>query len=336
LSADTRLVRLTILGLAAAVWLACQAAPAEAGDRRRVPNRLTVMTWNCEFLWDGLPPEQGIATFDHKGSPEKAAEHMRRLAEVIRRENPDILNLVEVENLQSVELMNRKYLQGMGYKAYLVEGKDHELGQDVGLLTRVDPVDGRLHYDGRIGRTDEFAYYVTKNYVARFDIGGLKLGMIGLHLRSNPGSAQRKLIREAQAEAVAGMALDLKREGRSVIVLGDLNDLDGADDARDHTDARPITNVLARIRAFDPASPASDLVNAASLMPKSERYTCFWDANHNQTIDGPKELSQIDHILMSPELAARVVLAKIPHEHDPRQITDHYPVVVRLRMPRER
>ncbi len=213
--ADTRIARLLVPVLIAVLWLTCLTVPAEAGDRRPLPNRLTVMTWNCEFLWDGLPPEQGIADFPHKGSPEKAAEHMRLIAEVIRKESPDILNLVEVENLQAIELMNSKFLKGMGYKGYLIEGKDHELGQDVGILTRVDPVDGKLQYDGRIGRTGRFAYPVTKDYVARFDVGGLKLGMIGLHLRSNPASAQRKLMREAQAEALAGMALDLKRSATS-------------------------------------------------------------------------------------------------------------------------
>ena len=35
---------------------------------------------------------------------------------------------------------------------------------------------------------------------------------------------------------------------------------------------------------------------------------------------------------MSPDLVEKVESVEIPHEHDPRTVTDHYPVVVRLRL----
>ena len=41
------------------------------------------MTFNAEFLWDGVYPEEGQADFPWKGSLTEAEEHMRRIAEVI-------------------------------------------------------------------------------------------------------------------------------------------------------------------------------------------------------------------------------------------------------------
>jgi hypothetical protein len=72
------------------------------------------MTFNAEFLWDGIAPEEGQATFPWKGSPTEAQDHMRRVAEVIIRGNPDVVNLVEVENLDALTLFNTQFLAGRG------------------------------------------------------------------------------------------------------------------------------------------------------------------------------------------------------------------------------
>ena len=59
-----------------------------AEDRRTAPCRLNVMTFNEEFLWDGVEPEEGSADFPWKGSQTEAEDHMRQVAEVIKRVNP--------------------------------------------------------------------------------------------------------------------------------------------------------------------------------------------------------------------------------------------------------
>jgi len=51
------------------------------------------------------------------------------------------------------------------------------------------------------------------------------------------------------------------------------------------------------------------------------------------TADPPGELTSIDHILQPPELKAKVEFADFPHHHDPLLHPDHFPVVVRLRLP---
>ena len=85
-----------------------------AADRRPDSSVLVVMTFNAEFLWDGVAPEKGQADFPRRKSQSEAEEHMRRIAEVIIRANPDVINLVEVENLAALTRFNDTFLAGRG------------------------------------------------------------------------------------------------------------------------------------------------------------------------------------------------------------------------------
>ena len=106
---------------AATALILFAAATAAAEDRREDTSKLTLMTFNVEFMWDGLAPEEGNERiqFPHRGNPTLAAAKMAKLAEIIRRHDPDIVSLQEVENLQSLELLNQTFLADMGYVAYL-------------------------------------------------------------------------------------------------------------------------------------------------------------------------------------------------------------------------
>jgi hypothetical protein len=54
--------------------------------------------------------------------------------------------------------------------------------------------------------------------------------------------------------------------------------------------------------------------------------------NQNGQVEPTHELPAIDHILVSQELAAKVISAEIPHQHDASQVSDHFPVVVRMNL----
>ena len=116
--------------------------------------------------------------------------------------------------------------------------------------------------------------------------------------------------------------MDLQKQGRSVVVWGDFNDYDG--DLNDHDGSRPITDVLANLRAMDPQDPSDDLVNVAERLPKNERYTVQFGRRNN-----PRRTA-IDHILLSPDLADQIKSVEIPRGKAWRQASDHYPIVVRL------
>lgn len=264
-----------------------------AEDRRVDKTSLTVMTFNAEFLWDGIAPEEGSSQveFDWKNDPVKATAHMQKIAAVIRKNNADIINLVEVENLAALTLFNDKFLVGMGYKPYLTNGRDTFTGQDVALLTRIDPEDNQIAYDGRKGQSANISKSVSKNYVARIRVGNYKLAFIGLHFLAFPTNPARQLDRQAQADAIKQIALDQLKDGYSLVVWGDFNDYDVEEISLDVNDHKPISSVLANIRLLDRNTELDDLVNVARYIEKSKRYTAWYDANRNGVIDYPGDYS---------------------------------------------
>ncbi|MEP0766262.1 MAG: hypothetical protein HRF45_06950 [Fimbriimonadia bacterium] len=316
-------------------YLSCvsKTLPVEP-DRRADKASLVLMALNAEWLWDGLPPEEGRVEFgDRRGSPHKSAEHMKAIAAIIAKADADIVLLCEVENLKALEMLNDRYLQGKGYRAFLVDGKDTHTGQDVGLLTRLDPIGDRISRDDRKGRSGATSKGVSKNLIARFESQGSKIAVIGVHFLAEPMNRERKAEREAQADAVRGIARDLWKDGYQVIVMGDLNDFDGAEDSLDKRGSRPITNVLKTIRDLDPDDSTDDLLNASAHLPQELRYTCFFDRNKDGEIDADTEFDAIDHILLSRPLYHRIRDVRIFHDHDPTKVTDHFPIVVKLAWP---
>ena len=182
---------------------------SNAADRRSDRDRLVVMTFNGEFLWDGRPPEEGQVNFAWKNSPDEADERMQAIAGIIAAHNPDIVNLVEVEGLAALEHLNSTFLAGRGYAGYLVKGKDTYTGQDVGLLTRIDPEGGAIERDDRSGSSGTTLKSVSKNYFAKLDVGGRKIALIGIHYLSRPLDSSRLHKRQAQADATLNLAREL-------------------------------------------------------------------------------------------------------------------------------
>jgi exonuclease III len=321
--------------LSAVVGLSTSAAIAD--DRRPDPASLSVMTINTYFMWDGVEPEEGSTQIDipWRHSQQEAEEHMAAIAAVIARANPDIVNLVEIENEAALNTLNNRFLAGRGYRPYFVQGGDTFTGQDVGLLTRVDPDGDQIHFDDREGESGNVQESVSKNYNAMITVGDMKILLVGLHFLAQPNRPDRRLEREAQAHAVRSIVLEKRCPGCEVIVLGDFNDYDGASDALDHVNSAPITNVLLALKRLDAADPGDDLVNAAVFVPTGERFTSFFDQDEDMQIDRPHELTSIDHVLMSQGLADQLDTVEIDHDLNPalgtdRFVSDHFPIVVRF------
>ena len=237
----------------------CHVALAE--DRRTNTAELVIMTFNVEFMWDGLQPEEGRVSFPWKGSPDEAAEHMAAIANVIIHSDPDIVNLVEVEGLPALQKLNNDFLQSRGYKAYLVKGKDSFTGQDVGLLTRVDPEGNQIARHDDKGTSGAISKGVSKNYYARFQIRTHKIGLIGIHFLSRPTDEGRRHLRQAQSKAIASLAVSMSQNGYLPIILGDMNDYD--DNPLDHLSHAPITNVLHTLKSMDTPDTSDDLIKSA-------------------------------------------------------------------------
>lgn len=289
---------------------------------------LTVATYNCEFLWDGRAPEEGQVNFPWKFSPDQADEHMESIAKVIKETNADIINLVEVESFKTLKYFDSAFLPNSGYTPYLVKGTDTYTGQDVGLLTKYQPVDGVIFRYGEKGRSGDYEKSVSKNFYAKFVIDNRKIAVIGVHFLARPDDSGRRLPRQAQANAILNLAVSLENEGYELIIMGDFNDYDGDPSCSDHLDHMPITTVLSDLKAMQPDSQDDDLINVEKFIAKSGRYTAFWDKNEDNTAEYPGEFSDIDHILVSKSLEPKIVKAKILNYYNPIGVSDHYPVSV--------
>ena len=286
-----------------------------------------IATMNAEWLFDGVGNEgDDVISFPWKGDPAKARAHRDAIARSIRALDADVVLVPESEHLEVLEMMIEESLADLGYRAYLVDGQDTFTGQDVGLLSRI-PVEGVGRTDERVpvGVTDQ-TYGVSKNVWARMTLAGVPTTVIGLHFLARPLDPERAPRREAQAEVIRRLVEAEMAAGREVVVLGDFNDFD--EETLDRAGSRPVTGVMARIKSAGPG-PADDLRNVLAEVPQAERFTALYDRNRNDTID-EGELSAIDHILLSPGLYARLREVRFAPVHDPREVSDHLPVVVTL------
>lgn len=296
---------------------------AFAQDMRPDKSELRIMSWNVRFMWDGVPPEEGRIV---SKTPEEAQAHMQAIAREIKQYSPDMVNLVEVENKAALKALN-SLLQGQGYEAHLKKGIDTYTGQDVGLLSRLSlqfPID---RYAAK-GQSGDVQKSVSKNYYALFEIGDLKLALISLHFLSVPTDSRKLHKRQAQASAMAQLANQLIGHGYEVVMLGDFNDYDGV--VPDIQNNRPITRVLDICKLKMDIDPANDLVNIAQYVHQKNRYTAHYDKDKDGRVDGKKELSSIDHILVSQGLVGRIKAAGIIHHKKILEISDHFPLMVVL------
>ena len=295
-------------------------------DDRRVDNtKLKIMTYNAEFLFDGLSPE-GQADFQWKSSPDEARTHMAAIADIIKAANADIVNLVEIENLSVLETLNNDFLSGYNYKSYLVNGTDSYTRQNVGLLTRIDPTDGVLHRSEDKGTSGPVMKSVSKHYYTSIHANGQDITFIGIHLLAIPNNESRKLEREAQADAIRKLAVVQTSQGGQTIIMGDCNDYDP--DCPDIASDMPITTVLPQLKEMDPGVSTDNLVSVVceKQYPQNLRYTAWWDKNDNGVAE-PGEYSSIDHILISPGLTQYLSSVEINHNYNPAQISDHFPII---------
>lgn len=296
-------------------------------DRRPDKSRLKITTFNVKFLWDGINPEEGQVEFDHKGDRQAASEHMEDIAAILQKIDADIVNLVEVENIEALTLFNNNFLQGMNYKPFLIKGKDSFTGQDVALLSRIDPVGDKIERTDIKGTSGRKTKSVSKNYFAKFEIDDLKLAVIGLHFLAHPSNVGRRSDRQAQADAIRQLAISFFKDEFNIVALGDYNDFDR--EVLDINNNAPISTVLRDIKEMNKSNDHDNLINVAKHIPKDRRFTAHWNKDNDGFVE-PSELSSIDHILISQELEDKIVNVEFFHDLDPLSVSDHFPISVTL------
>jgi exonuclease III len=273
---------------------------------------------------------------------------------------PEVVSRAGVDAV--VELLHAK---GLGeYRGYHVDGRDKFSGFDVAILSRIEPdaVNGTpihifvptgnkrsskssedgdsqtaggedwmrraySHVDSR-GTTRNEQAVLQRHAVAYFTVCGRKIGLLGLHLKSNPSDVSSNAQRTAEtAIAREVVRREIVARGYAPIVLGDINDYDPdvpmADSGR-----RTRTTVLRDLKDYDDASAGDELVNAAQFIPRvADRYTSHWDFNENGAADSDDVFTMIDHVLVYRDLVPAITRAFVCHAID-LDISDHFPVVV--------
>jgi len=252
--------------------------------------------------------------------------------------NADIVNIAEVQDCKALTALSNYVNEkgGMNYIPYLVTGTDTSTGQNMGLLTRIDPTVNLQRTDSRVNfplsntkcdSDQSGSTGVSKHLYTYFNVSGFPkpIALFGAHLLAYPDDEDRCVQREAQATVLANyVTSQAVSKGHSVVLLGDFNDIDPT--FLDTAGSVAISNVLSILKS-------GNLLNVASLISsRNLRYSAWWDKQGNceQTQD---ELTLIDHLLISQDLVPFIQKSWIDHSYSgacESYDSDHWPVLVTL------
>ena len=324
-------IMICLLFAVEALATSCQYAPSNPEDRRPDKNSLTVVTYNCEFLV--LNSSRCLNCCSWCNNETAAWLHLRTIASVIRSLNADIVNLAEVQDCYVLQQLNIAIGSDMNYRYYLIPGTDTITGQNMGLLTRVDPVEDLRRSDATMSYPISNSYCkkaapgrtgVSKHYYTTFHINGINITMIGVHFKAIPRDINSCAQREAQAmiiqQVINEQIVDRGYEG---IVLGDMNDYD--DEITDAASDYPISQVLRILKAPGLSSTAIKIVDGSPNI-----YTDWYDKNKDCVFNYPSEATAIDHMLVSEKLMSLLHSSEDVHAYIPNctnYYSDHWPIV---------
>jgi len=311
----------------------------EDRDMRQDKSKLRIVQYNVEWLFVDY-----CATSDCPGNgcawanETIAINHLNQVATIIKELKPDIINLCEVEGCDELAMLS-KSIENPKYYPYMVKGKDTGTGQNVGMLTVVDPLislyrtEERVNYPipgsmcGYTGQPTDTG--VSKHYITEFSTNGIKFAMIGAHLIAFPTDKTRCAEREAQAQVLQNVIYGYVSKGYEIIFLGDLNDFDA--EVIDANNNKPISMVLDILKGYAGIhSGEYKLFNIATNIGQEERFTDWYDKNAD-CISSSNEFSMIDHVLVTPNLEKKIVNTFIYHDYPEycgTMNSDHYPVVL--------
>ena len=309
-------------------------------DRRLNKNNLRLVQFNVEWLFIDY-----YSTFDCPGSctwknESEALIHLDYVSKVIDKLNPDILNLCEVEGCDELNMVIDKLTNKSSYMPFLKKGTDSSTGQNVGIITKINPtinlyrIENRYKYPiegskcGYNG-TNNQTTGVSKHYITEYKINDYYIALFGAHLLANPKDPQRCAEREAQAQVLQSMIYSYSAIGYEIIIIGDFNDFDGVE--TDINNNQPTSQVLNILKGdFGDYKDQYKLYTATNKINKEDRYTDWYDANLNCVSD-KEDFSMIDHVLLSSNLYNKIKNVFIYHEYDEycgKYDSDHFPLVI--------
>ena len=311
------------------------------GDRRNDKNKLRLVQYNVEWLFiDYYSPMNCPGTGCTWVNQSEAQTHMDYVAKVVNYLNPDIINFCEVEGCDELNILKDK-LDG-SYVPYLKKGTDSSTGQNVGMLTRVDPLinlyrtelkynyplpGSKCGYSGSVGSSG-----VSKHYITEYKFNGYNVAFIAAHLLAIPTDPTRCAQREAQASVLQNVIFGYINKGYEVIMIGDFNDYDA--EILDLNSNKPTSRVLDILKGIQgDLAGLYELYNVAEEIQQKDRYSDWWDSDNNCKTSSQKDYSMIDHILVTNAIKKNIADVFIYHGYDEyceKYNSDHFPIIVDL------
>jgi exonuclease III len=314
-------------------------------DRRTDKTTFRLVQYNVEWLFIDY---YSSANCPGSGCTWKTAEdaetHLSYVSNVLNNLQPDLVNFCEVEGCDELNMViNEMELNGStsnAFKPYLKKGTDTSTGQNVGMITKVDPVVSLYRTETKVSYPipgSQCGYTgspsssgVSKHYITEFAFDNLKTAFISAHLIAYPTDPARCAQREAQAQVLQYVVYNYILKGYEIILLGDMNDFDA--EILDINSDKPISKVLDILKGLDGEYKGKySLSNIASRITQNERFSDWWDSDNNCATSSQKDYSMIDHILMTSKINSKIINAYIYHEYKEycgKWNSDHYPVVV--------
>lgn len=315
---------------------------SDMGDRRTNKNKLRLVQYNVEWLFiDYYSPMNCPGSGCTWVNQSEANTHMDYVVNVVKNLNPDIINFCEIEGCDELNMLKDK-LDDNYYTPYLKKGTDTSTGQNVGMLTRVDPLvdlyrtEMKYAYPipgSKCGYTGvPSSSGVSKHYITEFKFNGYNIAFIAAHLIAIPTDSARCAQREAQATVLQNTIYSYINKGYEVIMLGDFNDYDG--EVLDVNNNKPTSRVLDILKGNDgELSGLYTLYSIAEEIEQKERYSDWWDSDSNCNTSSQKDYSMIDHVLVTDAIRHNIFNAFIYHGYDEfcgKYNSDHFPVVIDL------
>jgi exonuclease III len=310
----------------------CSNAPSTVKDLRTNPHKWTLVQYNVEWLFtEPCSSCPGICTWD---TTTDQYTHVNTIKDTLADLDGDTIHMCEVQSCTQLDEVK----PSDDYRSYMIQGEDTYTGQNVGLITKIDPIESVVRTEERVaypivnsqcGYTgDSGTEGVSKHMITRFMINNVSIYLIGAHFLSDPNDPSSCAKREAQAQVLQYKIQSFIEDGNEVVLIGDLNDYDGI--YRDINNHVPNSQVLEILKGDVGDDNNYTLYTVASKVLQDGRYTEWYDETPDCVVE-KTEYSMIDHILVTQQLWNHIDMVDFYHKYREGCNTyqsDHYPISV--------
>lgn len=232
---------LALLALLAPLTFADDIRFGEHEPKPKAAGVIRLATYNAENLFDDKDDPTLSGEQDDMSSV-KPVEHIKALAEAIRRLDADVIGMEEIESKEVLTSFRDQYLQGLGYDYVESIGPGDERGIEQSVLSRFPIKEAKIWKDLDLGgvhpeklgnRPNRYAGQPLKTRRSPLMVtvevpaerAGGKPYDLTLFVVHHKSGRDNNYWREAEATKFSGMIkeIEAKEPTRNIAVLGDFN-----------------------------------------------------------------------------------------------------------------